>query len=77
VLTDEAAFPGCVLKCRAIGPIEGEQEEGGNIQKNDRVIAIERLAHSWSDVRQLSDLGKQFRNELEEFFVQYNKLAGK
>jgi inorganic pyrophosphatase len=77
VLMDEAAFPGCVLKCRLIGLIEGEQEEGGKRQRNDRVVAIEQLAHSWSDVRQLTDLGKQFRKELEEFFVQYNKLAGK
>jgi len=76
VIMDEAAFPGCVLKCRVIGLIEGEQEEGGKIQTNDRVIAIEQLAHSWSDVRQLTDLGKQFRNELEEFFVQYNKTGG-
>jgi inorganic pyrophosphatase len=30
VLMDEPAFPGCVLKCRVIGVIEGEQ---GNKKK--------------------------------------------
>jgi inorganic pyrophosphatase len=28
VLMDEPAFPGCVLSCRPIGVIEGEQLDG-------------------------------------------------
>jgi inorganic pyrophosphatase len=77
VLMDEPAFPGCVLKCRLIGLIQGEQEEDGKRQRNDRIVAIEHKNHSWTDVEQLADLGKQFRKELEQFFVHYNKLAGK
>src|SRR6202043_965268 len=42
VLMDEPAFPGCVLKCRPIGVIEGEQIMKANKkdkERNDRIIA--------------------------------------
>ena len=76
VLMDEPAFPGCVLTCRAIGVIQGEQEEGKKVERNDRIIAIEKDAHSWADVKSVDDLGKQFCKELEEFFVNYHRLSG-
>src|SRR6201993_1360848 len=40
VLMDEPAFPGCVLTCRPIGVIEGEQTEKHNKKKerNDRIV---------------------------------------
>lgn len=77
VLMDEPAFPGCVLTCRPIGVIEGEQGEKKRKQRNDRIVAIEQDAHSWADVRTIDDLGKQFQQELEEFFVNYHELSGK
>src|SRR6266581_2252320 len=69
VLMDEPAFPGCVLKCRTIGVIEGEQSDKKTKVRNDRIIAVERDAHSWADIKTINDLGKQFLRELEEFFV--------
>jgi inorganic pyrophosphatase len=51
VLMDEPAFPGCVLSCRPIGVIEGEQGHGKGKQRNDRIIAVEKDAHSWADVK--------------------------
>jgi len=76
VLMDEPAFPGCVLSCRPIGVIEGEQGDKKKKERNDRIIAVEKDAHSWADVRTADDLGKQFARELEEFFVNYHKLSG-
>ena len=40
VLMDEPAFPGCVLKCRVIGVIEGEQ---GNKKKRNVTIGSSPL----------------------------------
>ncbi len=77
VLMDEPAFPGCVLSCRPIGVIEGEQGDKKDRERNDRVIAVEKDAHSWADIKTIDDLGKQFCRELEEFFVNYHKLSGK
>src|ERR1700729_1652196 len=56
VLMDEPAFAGCVLTCRMIGLIEGEQGEGKKKVRNDRIIAIEIGAHSWEGVKTVSDL---------------------
>jgi len=78
VLMDEPAFPGCVLKCRPIGVIEGEQsDKKKKAIRNDRVIAIQEDAHAWTDVKTIDDLGKQFCCELEEFFVNYHRLSRK
>lgn len=41
VLMNEPAFPGCLLKCRIIGVIEGEEESKKEKIRNDRLIAIE------------------------------------
>jgi inorganic pyrophosphatase len=77
VLMDEPAFPGCVLGCRLIGVIEGEQVDGKQKIRNDRIVAIEQGAHSWADIKTVDDLGKEFSRELEEFFVNYHRLSGK
>src|SRR5438270_13170622 len=58
VLMDEPSFPGCVLKCRPIGVIEGQQRDKKDQERNDRIIAIEQDAHSWEDIKTVDDLGK-------------------
>src|SRR6202051_3223740 len=77
VLMDEPAFPGCLLKCRAIGIIEGEQGKKKKTERNDRVVAVEQANHSYAHVKHVDDLGKKFVKELEEFFVNYHELTGK
>jgi inorganic pyrophosphatase len=75
VLMDEPAFPGCLLKCRVIGVIEGEQGTKGERERNDRIVAVERANHSFADLKHVRDLGKKFVRELEEFFVNYHELS--
>ena len=77
VLMDEPAFPGCLLKCRLIGIIEGEQGTKKDTERNDRIVAIEQANHSYAHVQHIDDLGKKFVKELEEFFVNYHELTGK
>src|SRR5579859_2234440 len=77
VLMDEPAFPGCVLTCRVIGVIEGEQGEKNERERNDRIVAVESGNHSFSRVKRIDDLGKKFEREIEEFFVNYHRLVGK
>ena len=76
VLMDEPAFPGCLLKCRIIGIIEGEQESKKGKERNDRIVAVEQDNHSFADIKRIDDLGKDFLKELEEFFVNYHRLRG-
>ena len=77
VLMDEPAFPGCLLKCRVVGVIEGQQGKKKDKARNDRIIAIENDNHSYSHVKHVQDLGKKFVEELEEFFVNYHRHLGK
>jgi len=75
VLMDEPAFPGCLLKCRVIGVIEGEQSNKKSGERNDRIVAIEQDNHSFADIRDIHDLGEEFVKELEQFFVNYHELS--
>ena len=77
VLMDEPAFASCLLKCRLIGVIEGEQLDGKKRIRNDRVVAVEQDNHSYAAIDHVDDLGKAFVRELEEFFVNYHELTGK
>ena len=77
VLMDEPAFPGCLLRARLIGVIEGEQQDGGKAIRNDRLVAVAEANHSYTKVKRLKDLPRQFVKELETFFVDYHKLEGK
>jgi inorganic pyrophosphatase len=77
VLMDEPAFPGCVVRCRLIGVIEGEQVDGKKIERNDRLVTVDVENHQWAHLRHIDDLGKRFIRELEEFFVNFHKLQGK
>jgi inorganic pyrophosphatase len=79
VLMDEPAFAGCVLTCRLIGIIEGEQTNGKKNRnkkiRNDRLVAVEEDNHSWAAIKHIDDLGKSFVRELEDFFVNYHELS--
>jgi inorganic pyrophosphatase len=78
VLMDEPAYPGCLIKCRPVGIIEGEQGKNKkDTERNDRVVAIELQNHTYAHVKHIDDLGKKFVEELEEFFVNYHELSGK
>src|SRR5229473_363639 len=71
VLMDEPAFPGCLLRARLIGVIEGEQIDGKKRVRNDRLVAVAEANHLYANVKKLDDLPKQFIKELESFFVNY------
>jgi len=74
---DEPAFPGCMLTCRVVGVIEGEQVAKKKRDRNDRIVAVENGNHSYAHVKRIDDLGKKFEREIEEFFVNYHHLIGK
>jgi len=48
-----------------------------NRTRNDRIVAVKEENHSYAHVKHINDLGKEFVEELEEFFVNYHELSGK
>ncbi|HTV65269.1 MAG TPA: inorganic diphosphatase [Bryocella sp.] len=77
LLMDEPAFTGCIVEARVVGVIEAEQTEGAKRVRNDRVLAVAVQSHVHADIKEPSDLNSNMIEELERFFVAYNKAHGK
>ena len=76
LLMDEPAFTGCMVDCRLIGVIEGEQEQDGEKERNDRLLAVATESHRHSDIKDVSELNPTLIKELEQFFVNYHRVQG-
>ncbi len=77
ILMDESAFPGCIVEGRLVGVIEAEQEDDGELVRNDRLVAVASEAHDYRDINTLSDINDQLLKELAHFFQSYNEAQGK
>ncbi|HTR31027.1 MAG TPA: inorganic diphosphatase [Puia sp.] len=80
VISEFNSFPGVIIKCRIIGGITAEQskeQKSDKMVRNDRFVAIPKCSNIFQNVKELKDLPKQITDELEEFFVDYNKMEGK
>jgi inorganic pyrophosphatase len=77
ILMDEPAHVGCVLDVRLIGVIEAQQTQDGKKTENDRLIGVAVHSYSHQDVESLSEVNKSLIDQVEEFFISYNKSRGK
>jgi inorganic pyrophosphatase len=77
LLMDEPAFTGCVVESCIVGVIEAEQGEGTKTIRNDRVLAVATESHVHADIKEPGDLNSNMLQELEKFFVAYNKARGR
>ena len=77
VLMDEPAHVGCMLDVRLIGVMEAHQVENGKTTKNDRLFAVSVHSYSHEDVTSFEQLPKSIVEQIEEFFISYNKSRGK
>jgi inorganic pyrophosphatase len=77
VLMDEPAHVGCLLDVRIIGVIEANQIEDGKKTINNRLIAVAVHSYSHENLSSLKDVNKSTLDQVEEFFVSYNKSRGK
>lgn len=78
VLMDSPVMPGCILRCRLIGVIEArEKQRGKPWERNDRVIAVATHARTHEGIKRLSQLRSHTLDDIEAFFIEYNKLHDK
>ncbi len=77
VLMDEPAHVGCLLDVRIIGVIEAKQTQGGESETNDRLLGVAVHSYQHQNVSSIEDLNSSILEQLEQFFVSYNKLRGK
>lgn len=77
VMMDEPAHVGCLLDVRLIGVIEAEQTQNGQTESNCRLIAVAIHSYNHENVTSIKHMSQSILDQLEEFFVSYNKLRGK
>jgi inorganic pyrophosphatase len=80
VISEFNSFPGIMISCRIIGGIMAEQSEEAGKKKmirNDRFLAIPKCSNIFQKIRSIHDLPDNIVKELEDFFVNYNRIEGK
>jgi inorganic pyrophosphatase len=77
VLMDAPAHVGCLIEVRLIGIINAEQTEDGKTETNDRLLGVAIHSYDHEDLESISDVSKTTLDQLEAFFISYNKQRGK
>lgn len=63
-----------LIEARLIGVLKMENDEGGEMVRNDRVVAIATMSRVFSGFRNLSEMRDGFAWDIEEFFETYNEM---
>jgi inorganic pyrophosphatase len=77
VLMDAPAHVGCLMDVRIIGIIEAKQSEDGKTERNDRLLGVAVHSYDHQDLTSIEDVNRTLLDQLEAFFVSYNKQRGK
>ncbi|HZJ05540.1 MAG TPA: inorganic diphosphatase [Nocardioidaceae bacterium] len=70
VILQEPTFPGCLIKCRAIGMFRMTDEAGGD----DKVLCVPSTDPRLEHLRDVSHVSKFDRLEIQHFFEVYKEL---
>ncbi len=70
VLIDEPTFPGCLIRCRAIGLFHMRDEAGGD----DKIMCVPTGDPRLDAIQDLEDISEFHRLEIQHFFETYKDL---
>jgi inorganic pyrophosphatase len=77
VLMDAPAHVGCLIDVRVIGVIQAKQIEDGKTESNDRLLGVAIHSYDHEDLKTIDEVSDTLLNQVEAFFVSYNKQRGK
>ena len=77
VLMDAPTHVGCLLDVRIIGMIKARQTEDGETETNNRLLGVAVHSYAHDDLKSIDDVSSTLLDQVEEFFVSYNKQRGK
>jgi len=77
VLMDAPAHVGCLIEVRIIGVIAAEQTQDEKTETNDRLLGVAVHSYNHADLKSIGDVSKTLLDQVEAFFVSYNKQRGK
>ena len=70
VVLEEPTFPGCLIRCRAIGMFRMRDEKGGD----DKVLCVPASDPRWRHLQDIYDVPEFDRLEIQHFFEVYKEL---
>jgi len=70
VLLDEPTFPGCLIRCRAIGMFRMRDEKGGD----DKVLCVAATDPRMAHLADIEDVSEFDLLEIQHFFEVYKEL---
>jgi inorganic pyrophosphatase len=70
VLLDEPTFPGCLIRCRAVGMFRMRDEKG----PDDKVLCVAATDPRMGHLRDIGDVPAFDRLEIQHFFEVYKEL---
>jgi inorganic pyrophosphatase len=68
---------GAEIRARLIGCMLAEQTEKGKKIRNDRYFFVPDDDLLLKHIKHIRDFGKEHTEQLQEFFINYNKIAGR
>jgi inorganic pyrophosphatase len=80
VISDFTGFAGCLISCRIIGGFKALQSQESGKKKmirNDRFIGVPECSAFYKKIESIKELPEGIINELEDFFINYNKIQKK
>lgn len=73
VVVEEPTFPGCILPTRPIGTLLMHDAKG----PDEKIIGVPVGDPRFNEVRELKDLSRHWRLEIEQFFATYKTLEAR
>jgi len=70
VILDEPTFPGCLIRCRAIGMFRMRDEKG----LDDKILCVAATDPRMAHLRDITDVSDFDRLEIQHFFEVYKAL---
>lgn len=77
VISEFKSFPGCIMDCRIVGCIEGDQRIEATTFRSDRFLAVPEQSIVFENVISIEDIPSTLITEIESFFVNYMHGEGK
>jgi inorganic pyrophosphatase len=78
IISEIKNFPGCIIDCRIIGVLNAVQKEPHKkAVRNDRFLGIPEASFLFANITSFKDLPGDIIQQLEQFFINYNKSEGK
>lgn len=74
LLCDGSVPAGSLIEARLIGVLEMQNDEDGQMVRNDRVVAVANLSRIYNDMTDLNDARKEFVWDMRLFFEAYNRM---